>query len=68
MKKEKIDRINYLARESKVRELTSEEKEEQTALRNEYRAGFRASLSAQLDNVYLVDEKGNKTKLIKSGD
>ncbi len=65
MEKSKIDRINFLARESKVRELTAEEKEEQTALRNEYRAGFRASLNAQLDNVYLVDENGNKTKLTK---
>ena len=37
MEQNKIDRINYLARESRVRELTVEEKEEQAALRNEYR-------------------------------
>lgn len=66
MEKAKIDRINYLARESRVRELTSEEKAEQTELRNEYRAGFRQNLMAQLDNVYVKDESGNTKKLIKS--
>lgn len=64
MEKEKIDRINYLARESKVRELTPNEKEEQTALRNEYRAQFRQGLMSQLDRMYIVDDKGNKKKLI----
>ena len=66
MEKSKIDRINYLARESKVRELTPEEKEEQTQLRNEYRAGFRQNLMAQLDNVYVKDENGSTKKLIKT--
>ena len=66
MEKAKIDRINYLARQSKVRELTPEEKAEQTQLRNEYRAGFRQSLMAQLDNVYVTDENGNAKKLIKT--
>lgn len=65
MEKAKIDRINYLARESKVRELSPEEKAEQTELRNEYRAGFRQNLMSQLDNVYIKDEKGNTKKLIK---
>ena len=65
MEKGKIERINYLARESKTRELTPEEREEQTALRNEYRAQFRQGLMAQLDNVYIVDENGNKKKLTK---
>ena len=40
MDKAKIDRINYLARQSRERELTTEEKEEQLELRNEYRASF----------------------------
>ncbi len=63
MEKEKIERINYLARESNVRELTPEEKEEQTALRNEYREGFRRNFLSELDRVYVVDENGNKKKL-----
>ena len=44
MDKIKIERINELARISKERELTGEEKEEQAALRQEYVAYFRASL------------------------
>lgn len=63
MEKEKIERINYLARESNVRELTPEEKEEQTALRNEYREGFRRNFLSELDRIYVVDENGNKKKL-----
>ena len=63
MEKEKIERINYLSRESNVRELTPEEKEEQTALRNEYREGFRRNFLSELDRVYVVDGNGNKKKL-----
>ena len=44
MEKEKIDRINALARISKTRALTEEEKNEQAALRAEYLAYVRASL------------------------
>ena len=57
MEQNKIDRINYLARESRVRELTAEEKEEQTALRNEYRVLCKKNLQAQLDNIEFVDKK-----------
>ena len=56
MTQEKIDRINELARKSRTPEgLTPAEKEEQTALRNEYRAGFVRNLKAQLDNIEVVD-------------
>lgn len=68
MEKEKIDRINFLAAKSKSEGLTETEKKEQQELRDEYRAGFRRSLSAQLDNTYIVDENGNKIKLKKKGD
>ena len=44
MDKCKIDRINELARLSKERELTDDEKAEQTALRAEYIAEFRRTL------------------------
>ena len=68
MTQEKIDRINELARKSRTSEgLTPEEKEEQTALRNEYRAGFVRNLKAQLDNIEIVDApklaEGNKRKI-----
>ncbi len=44
MEKEKIDRINELARIAKTRELTDKEKEEQVALRKEYLEEFRKTL------------------------
>lgn len=70
---ERNKRINELARLSRERELTPEEKEEQARLRKEYIAVFKANLTAQLDNTYLVDNKGNKTsvkdrKKTKSGE
>lgn len=68
MEKEKIRRINFLASKAKTEELTPEEKQEQQALRNEYREGFRKNLTAQLNNTYIVDENGNKTKLNKRKD
>ncbi len=64
MKQEKIDRINELAKKSKTEEgLTEEEKKEQAQLRLEYINSFKASLIGQLENTYIVDEKGNKRKL-----
>ncbi len=63
MEQKKIDRINELARKSKTVGLNEEEKAEQAALRREYVAAVKASLTAQLDNTYVVDLKGNKRKL-----
>jgi uncharacterized protein YnzC (UPF0291/DUF896 family) len=63
MTKEKIDRINALARKQKAEGLTEEEKVEQAALRKEYIDAYKKSLISQLENTYIVDEKGNKTKL-----
>lgn len=57
MDKEKIERINFLAKKSKTAEgLTAEEKEEQAKLRAEYIASFRASLKAQLDNIEFKED------------
>lgn len=63
MEQKKIDRINELARKSKTVGLTEEEMAEQAALRREYVAAVKASLTAQLDNTYVVDSNGNKRKL-----
>lgn len=60
---ETIARINELSKKSKAEGLTEEEKAEQQALRADYIAAFRTSLKSQLDNTYVVDPKGNKTKL-----
>ncbi len=65
MVKEKIDRINYLALESKTRELTPEELEEQAALRQEYIAEIRASLGATLGNTVIQRPDGTKEQLKK---
>ena len=66
MEQQKIDRINFLAKKSKTPEgLTQAEKVEQQALRQEYLAGFRRNLRAQMENIYLVDENGNAQKLEK---
>lgn len=63
MEQKKIDRINELARKMKAEGLTEEEKAEQAVLRREYIDSFKRSLTGQLDNMYIVDEKGNKTKV-----
>jgi len=63
MEKAKIDRINELARKARAEGLTPEENAERAQLRQEYVDAVRADLVAQLDNTYLVDEKGNKRKL-----
>lgn len=66
MTKEKIDRINELARKSKTLEgLTPLEKEEQAKLRREYIDSYKASLVGQLDNTYIVRPDGSKKKLEK---
>lgn len=63
MEKQKIDRINALARKSKAEGLTPEEKAEQKRLRDEYIAEYRANLKAQLDNTVIVDADGNRRPL-----
>ena len=66
MTEEKIARINEFARRVKAGEtLSPEEPEERAALRKEYIDSVKASLVGDLENTYLVDEKGNKVKLPK---
>lgn len=65
MEKQKIDRINELARKSKQTELSPEEKAEQQALREEYIKEFRRSLGMTLDNTVIQRPDGSKEKLKK---
>lgn len=61
---EQINRINELARKAKTPEgLTEEELKERDILRRAYIDSFKASLVGQLENTYIVDEKGNKKKV-----
>ena len=64
MEQQKIDRINQLARKSKSPEGLAPE---QAALRQEYIAAYRASLTAQLDNTYIQYPDGTRRKLRRRG-
>ena len=63
MEDQKIKRINELARLSRERELTPQEKAEQKTLREEYVAAFRSSLKTQLDATVIVRPDGSRTPL-----
>lgn len=65
MEKEKIDRINYLARKSKESFLSTEEKLEQEALRTEYRRSVICNLETQLDNTFILQPDGSRKKINK---
>jgi uncharacterized protein YnzC (UPF0291/DUF896 family) len=68
MEQQKIDRINELARKAKTPEgLTEAETAERAALRREYIDSYKRSLVSQLENTYIVDEDGRKTKIKKRG-
>jgi uncharacterized protein YnzC (UPF0291/DUF896 family) len=51
LSKDKLDRINMLAKKSKTSVLTESEKLEQRLLREEYLEAFRESFRRQLDNI-----------------
>lgn len=63
MDQKKLDRINELARKSKVEGLNEEEKIEQKSLREEYIQAFRASMRGILNNTTIVSPDGSKEKL-----
>ena len=65
MDEKRIAGINELAAKSRTEGLTEEEKSEQAQLRAEYIAAYKQSLIGHLENVRIVDEKGNKTPLRK---
>lgn len=65
MTKEKIDRINALARKQKAEGLTEEERAEQAALRREYIDSFKRSLEDQLNNMSIVEPDGTVKKVEK---
>jgi uncharacterized protein YnzC (UPF0291/DUF896 family) len=63
MEKSKLDRINELARLKRERELTEDEVSEQKALRMEYIAEFRASMTGILDNTVIKRPDGTVEKV-----
>ncbi len=65
MEDSKIKRINQLAKKAKAEGLTPDEAAEQKALRAEYVAAFRASLTAQLESTRIVDADGTEHKVTR---
>lgn len=64
MEKNKIERINELARKKKTPEgLTKEELSEQAALRQEYLAEYRENMKAMLDSLVIQEEDGTRHAL-----
>nr|WP_317359683.1 DUF896 domain-containing protein [uncultured Tyzzerella sp.] len=62
-----IIRINELANKAKKVGLTDDELKERDELRKEYIKNFRAQFKNEiLDNIYIVEEDGTKTKLTKN--
>ncbi len=63
-----IARINELAHKAKSLGLTDEEREEQATLRRIYIEEYRRSLISELDSITIIDEKGNRHKLVRKND
>lgn len=62
---ELLTKINYYAKEVKVRQLTDEELEERNRLRQAYVQSIRGAIQENLDNIQVEDEKGNYQALKK---
>ncbi len=56
LKKEKLERINHLAKKSKEQGLTDEEKKEQEALRKEYIKKFRENFKNHLSRIKFLED------------
>ncbi len=56
MKREKIDRINELAKKAKAEGLTDEETAERELLRREYLDAIRENFKKTLDSIEIIDK------------
>ncbi|GIN91125.1 UPF0291 protein [Siminovitchia terrae] len=63
--KEKLDRINQLAKKAKSTGLTKEEAKEQSKLRGEYLQSFRAKMRETIENVRVFDPNGDEVTPLK---
>lgn len=59
LSRDKINRINQLAKKAKTTGLSKEEELEQQKLREEYIKSFRKSLDDTLHSVKVIDPEGN---------
>jgi uncharacterized protein YnzC (UPF0291/DUF896 family) len=60
LSKEKMARINKLAKKAKSEGLTAVEAKEQTKLRKEYLETFRQSMRSTIENTRMFDPEGNE--------
>lgn len=60
LSKEKLNRINQLAKKAKEEGLTPEEKTEQSQLRSEYLQNFRSYMKETIENVRVFDATGKE--------
>ncbi|MBR2944681.1 MAG: DUF896 domain-containing protein [Clostridia bacterium] len=65
MEKEKIDRINFLAKKKKAEGLSEAEIEEQKALYEEYLEGYRKNLRSTLGSTVIERPDGTRERLEK---
>ncbi len=59
LSKKKIARINELAKKAKSVGLNEAEAKEQSKLRQQYLQAVRTSMRKTIENVRVIDEKGN---------
>ncbi|KAF1301181.1 MULTISPECIES: DUF896 family protein [Enterococcus] len=59
LSKEKLARINVLARKKKTGVLTAEEEKEQILLREEYLESFRSGMRHHIEGMKVIDPEGN---------
>ncbi|MFS0643410.1 DUF896 domain-containing protein [Siminovitchia sp. 179-K 8D1 HS] len=60
LSKEKLARINELAKKAKENGLSKEEAKEQSKLRGEYLQSFRASMRQTIEQVRVFDSTGEE--------
>lgn len=70
LEKEKLDRLNTLAKRKKANVITDEELSELESLREQYLKNFRKSMENTIENSKIIDPEGNdvtpeKVKQIK---
>ncbi|AQL56251.1 DUF896 domain-containing protein [Abyssicoccus albus] len=70
LEKEKLDRLNTLAKRKKANVITDEELSELESLREQYLKNFRKSMKNTIENSKIIDPEGNdvtpeKVKQIK---
>ncbi len=65
MEREKVERINFLAKKSKAEGLTEEEKAEQKTLREQYIAEIRYSFGQTLESTVIQYPDGTRKRVRK---